>query len=61
MPEKVYEENFFFSLISKNLNWDILTTNLTTFKRSDGVNLNIIGVHLKNPIFKGVLTKSHYI
>ena len=46
MTEKFYEENFFFfSLISKNLNWDILTTYLATFKRSDGVNLNIIGVH----------------
>ena len=27
----------FFSVISKNLNWEILTINLVTFKRWDGV------------------------
>ena len=27
----------FFSAITKNLNWEILTKNLVTFKRSDGV------------------------
>ena len=27
----------FLSLITKNLNWDILTKNLITFKRWDGV------------------------
>ena len=27
----------FFSVITKNLNWDILTKNLVTFKRWDGV------------------------
>ena len=27
----------FFSAITKNLNWDILTKNLVTFKRWDGV------------------------
>ena len=27
----------FFSVISKNLNWEILTKNLVTFKRRDGV------------------------
>ena len=27
----------FFSVITKNLNWDILTKNLVTFKRYDGV------------------------
>ena len=27
----------FFSVITKNLNWEILTTNLVTFKRWDGV------------------------
>ena len=26
----------FFSVITKNLNWDILTKNLLTFKRWDG-------------------------
>ena len=28
----------FFSVITKNLNWEILTKNLVTFKRWDGVN-----------------------
>ena len=28
----------FLSLITKNLNWEILTENLVTFKRWDGVN-----------------------
>ena len=27
----------FFSVIAKNLNWEILTENLVTFKRLDGV------------------------
>ena len=27
----------FFSVITKNLNWEILTKNLVTFKRRDGV------------------------
>ena len=27
----------FFSVIAKNLNWEILTENLVTFKRWDGV------------------------
>ena len=27
----------FFSVITKNSNWEILTKNLVTFKRSDGV------------------------
>ena len=27
----------FFHVITKNLNWEILTKNLVTFKRSDGV------------------------
>ena len=27
----------FFSVITKNLNWEILTQNLFTFKRWDGV------------------------
>ena len=28
----------FLPLITKNLNWEILTKNLVTFKRWDGVN-----------------------
>ena len=34
----------FFSVINKNLNWEILTKNLVTFKRWEGVkdeNFNI--------------------
>ena len=27
----------FFSIIPKNLNWEILTKNSVTFKRSDGI------------------------
>ena len=27
----------FFSVVTKNLNWEILTKNLLTFKRWDGV------------------------
>ena len=27
----------FFSVITKNLNWEILTKNLVTFKRCNGV------------------------
>ena len=27
----------FFSVITKNLNWEILTKNLLTFKRWDGI------------------------
>ena len=32
----------FFSVITKNLNWEILTKNLGTFKRWDGVKDEII-------------------
>ena len=38
----------FPSVITKNLNWEILTTNLVTFKRWMGLrmkNLIIMGVH----------------
>ena len=36
----------FFSVVTKNLNWEIVTKNLVTFKRWDGVkNWNIMGVH----------------
>ena len=39
----------FLSLITKNLNWEILTKNLVAFKRWDGVkdikNANIMRVH----------------
>ena len=34
--KKFINENVFFA-ITENLNWDILTKNLVTFKRWDGV------------------------
>ena len=41
----------FFSVIAENWNWEILTKNLATFKRWDGVirmkNFNITGFHSK--------------
>ena len=37
MTKKVYKKNFFFSVITKNLNWKISSKNLVTFKRQDGV------------------------
>ena len=46
--KKSLPTKMFFSVINKNLNWEILTKNLVTFKRWDGVkmkNLNIIRVH----------------
>ena len=36
------------SAITKNLNWQILTKNIDTFKRLDGLkmkNVNIMGIH----------------
>ena len=38
MTKKVYKQKMFFSVITKNLNWEILTKNLVSFKRWDGVN-----------------------
>ena len=55
----------FFSVTTKNLNREILTKNLVTFKRWDGVKdekFEYYGGSLKNPIFreeKGV-TKKQY-
>ena len=37
MTKKVYKKIFFFSVITKNLNWKISSKNLVTFKRQDGV------------------------
>ena len=47
MRKEVYQQKMFFSLITKNLNWEVLTNNLVTFKRWDGVkmkNFNIMRV-----------------
>ena len=39
----------FFSVITKNLNWEVLAKNIVTFKRWNGEDkdekLNIMGVH----------------
>ena len=56
----------FFSVVTKNLNWGILTKNLVTFKRWDEVNDEKSDYYegsLKNPIFKGgwSLTENQYI
>ena len=52
----------FFSVITKNLNWEILTKNLVTFKRWGGIKdekFQYYGGSLKNPIFRG-FTKKQY-
>ena len=53
----------FFSVINKNLNWEILTKNLVTFKRSDEIKMKIsilweftyLGEVHKKPIYRGEL------
>ena len=53
----------FFSVITMNLNWEILTKNLVTFKRWDGVkdeNFVILWGSLKNSIFREVHEKPIY-
>ena len=37
MTNKVYKEKCFFSVLTKNLNWEILTKTLVTFNRWDGI------------------------
>ena len=54
----------FFSAVTKNLNWDILTNNLVTFKRWDGVKdekFEYYGSSLKNAIFNGGHEKPIYM
>ena len=45
----------FFSVITKNLNLEMLTKNLVTFKRWDAVKYEKLyyGSSLKNPILRG--------
>ena len=53
----------FFSIITKNLNWGILTKNLVTFKRLDWVKdkkFSHFWSSLKNPIFRGCI-RNQYI
>ena len=33
MTKKIYTQKMFFSILTKNLNWEVLTKNLVTFKR----------------------------
>ena len=45
-----------FYVITKNLNWEMLTENLVAIKRWDGVrmkNFNITGVHWKTQFLRG--------
>ena len=54
----------FFSVITKNLNWEVLTKNLVTFRRWNVVNLEKFQCHedlLKNLIFSGGFSKNQYI
>ena len=44
----------FFSVITKNSNWEILTKNLVTFKRQDGFKVE------KAQYFVGSLKKSNF-
>ena len=37
MAKKVYKQKMFFSILTKNLNWEMLIKNLVTFKRWDGI------------------------
>ena len=48
--------------VTKNLNWEVLTKNLVTFKRWDGVKDKKILIcgSLKNMIFMGDLKKPIY-
>ena len=54
----------FFSVIIKNLNWEILTKILPTFKRWDGVKDEKFEYYegsLKNLLFREGITKKQYI
>ena len=37
MTKKVYKQKMFFSILTKNLNWETLTKDLVTFKRWDEI------------------------
>ena len=53
-----------FSVITKNLSWEIVTKNLGTFKRWDGVKDEKFEYYegsLKNMNFRGWFTKNQYI
>ena len=53
----------FFSVMTKNLNWENSTKNLVTFKRWDGINDEkfwYYGSSLKNPNFRGGAWKNNF-
>ena len=50
----------FFFVISKNFKWEILTKNLVTFERWDGVNDEKLQFTEKFKFQKDGLTKNHY-
>ena len=59
MTKKVHKQEC-IACITKNSNWEILTKNLVTFKRWDGVKdekLYYFWSSRKNPIFRGGVTK----
>ena len=58
--KKSLQTKMFFSAITKNVNWEILTKNLVTFKRWDGVKdekLEHYRDSLTNLIFRGSVHK----
>ena len=60
--KKSLETEMFFSVIIKNLNWEILTKILPTFKRWDGVKDEKFEYYegsLKNLLFRGGSRKSN--
>ena len=44
MTKKVYKQKIFLPILTKNLNLEILTKNLVTFKRWDGIKVFQIAV-----------------
>ena len=44
MTKKVYKQKMFFFILTNNLNWEVLTINLVTFKRWDGIRVFQIAV-----------------
>ena len=54
----------FFSVTTKNLNWEILTKNLVTFKKQNEIKdekTYCYRVSLKNLIVNGGFTKKQYV
>ena len=52
MTKKFYKQKY-FSVMTKNSNWEILLTNLVTFKRQDGTKDEKL-------IFQGFIEKSDF-